>query len=64
MRQPNLDYKVPERLEREFIFETADILPPNGSGRKSINREKTIRPEYIGHSFPRYRGKRMAENRI
>jgi len=30
MSQAKLDYEVPAHLKREFIFQTAGILPPNG----------------------------------
>ncbi len=30
MAQANLDYEVPAHLRRDFLFQTAGILPPNG----------------------------------
>lgn len=30
MSQAKLDYEVPAHLKREFVFQTAGILPPNG----------------------------------
>ena len=30
MAQAKLDYEVPAHLKREFVFQTAGILPPNG----------------------------------
>ena len=30
MAQAKLDYEIPSHLKREFVFQTAGILPPNG----------------------------------
>src|SRR4030066_1376377 len=30
MAAANLDFQVPAHLQREFVFQTAGILPPNG----------------------------------
>ena len=30
MAKAKLDYEVPAHLKREFVFQTAGILPPNG----------------------------------
>ena len=40
MAKAKLDYEVPAHLKREFVFQTAGILPPNGIlfGFKTINK--------------------------
>ena len=40
MAQAKLDYEVPAHLKREFVFQTAGILPPNGIlfGFNTINK--------------------------
>ena len=30
MTAANLDFQIPAHLQREFVFQTAGILPPNG----------------------------------
>jgi len=30
MATAKLDFEVPSRLQRDFVFQTAGILPPNG----------------------------------
>lgn len=40
MTKAKLDYEVPAYLKREFVFQTAGILPPNGlfSGITAIRK--------------------------
>ena len=40
MAKANLNYEVPAHLKREFVFQTAGILPPNGIlfGFQTINK--------------------------
>src|SRR5512137_2130199 len=40
MAKAKLDYEVPAHLKREFVFQTAGILPPNGIlfGFNTINK--------------------------